>query len=391
MLFKKGSLMALHYLDNAATTRLSDRVLGAMQPYFQTHFGNPSSLHSLGVEAENALKNAREKIARALRVKSKEVTLTSGGTESNNLALRGLSAALKRRGKHIVCSNIEHPSVLETCSDLEAAGFRITQVAPQSDGLIHPEDILAALEDDTILVTVMHIQNETGAINPIDAIAQQVAQKNPVALIHVDGVQAIGKAPFPGPHIHSYSLSGHKLHGPKGSGALILRGRARLCPQQTGGGQERGLRSGTENVPGAVGLGEAVAAAVESGAKQRAFWQAQKELLAQGIEELGGRVNSPEIASPSILNASFPGYPAEVLLHMLESHGVYVSNGSACASKKSTESHVLKALGLSPDDQKSALRFSMGWETRPEDISAALEALKSALNELSPVKRRGRG
>lgn len=382
--------MALHYLDNAATTRLSDRVLGAMQPYFQTQFGNPSSLHGLGVEAENAVKIARDKMARALKVQSKEILFTSGGTESNNLALKGLTAALKRRGNHIVCSTVEHPSILEPLKDLEESGFRVSRVDPRSDGRVHPEDIAAALQDDTILVAVMHVQNETGAINPIDEIASQIAQRSQFAVFHVDGVQAIGKLPLPCPQVHSYSLSGHKLHGPKGTGALILRGRARLLPQQRGGGQERGLRSGTENVPGIVGLAEAVVAAVEGRDAQRAFWQQQKEILAQGIRELGGRINSPEIASPSILNASFPGHPAEVLLHMLETHKVYVSNGSACASKKSTESHVLKALGLSAAERKSALRFSMGWETQAEDILAALDALKAALQELQPVKRRPR-
>jgi cysteine desulfurase len=375
-----------HYLDNAATTRVSDSVLQAMLPFFQSHYGNPSSLHNLGVDASNALKKARRNIANALCVESRELVFTSGGTESNNLALKGAARALKRRGQHIICSSIEHPSVLECCDDLAKEGFTITKVVPNQNGQIQPEQILNALQEDTILISIMQVQNETGAINPVEAIATAVKQKQTKIIIHVDGVQALGKLPTPCAAVDCYSFSGHKIHGPKGIGGLIVRNSARLLSPISGGGQENGLRSGTENLPAIVGLAKAVQEACKKRDQQYALWQQLKTTLSEGCTLLGGHINSPKCSSPSLLNASFPGHPAEVLLHLLESHRVYVSNGSACASKKNTESHVLKALGLSPDLQKSALRFSMGWNTTIHDIEACLAALKAALEELGPVK-----
>jgi cysteine desulfurase len=375
-----------HYLDNAATTRLSDKVLAAMWPYFQEHYGNPSSLHSLGVEADKALKRARKSIARELGIESRELFFTSGGTESNNLALKGIARALRRRGKHIICSSIEHPSVLETCRELaDKDGFRLTEIAPQSSSCIAPEQVFEALEDDTILVTIMHVQNETGAIHPVDEIARGVALRTKVTVVHVDGAQALGKVAMPCESVHSYSFSGHKIHGPKGIGGLVVRGRARPLAQLTGGGQESGLRSGTENLAGIVGLAAAVEEVMSQRPSQVPFWEALRGPLVTGIEALGGHINSPEDSAPSIVNVSFPGHPAEVILHLLESQGVYVSNGSACASKKSKGSHVLRALGLSSALQKSALRLSMGWQTTEDDIRAAVRALEKALEELGPV------
>jgi len=350
----------------------------AMLPCLDALYGNPGSLHGLGAAAARALDEAREQVAQALGGSPRELVFTSGGTEANNLALRGVVAALRRRGDHAVTSAVEHPSVAEVFNALEADGLRVTRVPVDAQGRLDARAVVEAVTPSTILVSVMHVQNETGAVFPVQAIARQAKQKNAVLRVHSDGVQAFGKLPTP-EAVDLYSVSAHKLHGPKGAGALLLRKGSRVIAQQRGGGQEHGLRSGTENVPALVGFGVAAALAREA----RAEWtQSARELgqrLRAGVEALGGVLNSPPDAAPWIVNVSFPGVAAEPLLHALEERGVYVSTGAACASRKREPSPVLRAMGLGRDRLESALRFSLSRLTRPEDVEAGLAGLEAAL------------
>jgi cysteine desulfurase len=376
----------LVYLDNNATTRCHEDVLAAMLPWFGQRYGNPSSLHRLGAEAAGALEEAREAVARALGAEPGEVVFTSGGTEANALALRGAVAALRRRGDHVVTTEVEHASVRETLRALEADGLRVTRVAPRPDGALDPDAVVAAVEDGTILVSVMHVQNETGAVFPIDALARRVKARSAKVVLHSDGVQALGKVAPPSRAVDLYSVSAHKVHGPKGAGALVVRKGARVVPQLVGGGQERGLRSGTEPVPLLVGLG--VAARLATAARPALLRQAGplSAALREGILALGGVINSPADAVPTTVNASFPGVAAEPLVHALEERGVIASTGSACTSKRAERSPVLRAMGLPEERIASALRFSLSRETTEADVRAALAALAEATAQLAPAR-----
>jgi cysteine desulfurase len=316
-------------------------------------------------------------VGRALGVEPLEVIFTSGGTEANDLAIRGAVEAMRRRGDHIVTTALEHPSALEPCRALEREGLRLTVVAPR-DGVIHAEDIVAAVDERTILVSVMHVQNETGAVHPVEAIARAVKARSSKVVVHSDGVQGLGKLPPP-QAVDLYTISAHKAHGPKGAGALVARRPARVVPRLVGGGQERGLRSGTENLPAIVGMSVAVALAV----KERAAFAKEAArlgaLLRDGIVALGGVVNSPAGAVASTLNASFPGAAAEPLVHALEERGVYVSTGAACSSRKQERSPTLRAMGLDDDRIASAIRLSLSRETTEAEVVAALAALRDAL------------
>ncbi|RMG15836.1 MAG: cysteine desulfurase [Planctomycetota bacterium] len=370
------------YLDNNATTRVAPEVLDAMLPWFRERWGNPSSLHALGAEAARALAEARERTATALGADATQVVFTSGGTEANNLALQGAARALRRRGDHAVTTAVEHPSVLEVFRALEAEGLRVTYVPVAADGTLDADAFVEAVGPQTIVASLMHAQNETGAVFPVEAIAARAKARRKELFVHVDGVQALGKLPPPGEVIDAYTVSAHKVHGPKGAGALRLGRRARVAALLHGGGQERGLRSGTEALPAWVGLGVAALRAHET---RRAFAsraQALGSRLRTGIEAAGGVVNSPPNALPSTLNASFPGLPAEPLLHALEARGVFVSTGSACASRKGKRSPVLRAMGLPDERVDSALRFSLSRETTAEEVEAAVGALAEAVAEL---------
>jgi cysteine desulfurase len=375
------------YLDNNATTRVHPDVLAAMLPYFGERFGNPSSLHRLGAEAARGLEEAREAVARALGAEPGEVVFTSGGTEANNLALRGAVAALRRRGDHVVTTSVEHPSVREVCHALEQEGLRVTYVPVRPDGTLDPEAVVAAVEDATILVSIMHVQNETGAVFPVDAIARRVKARSQKLVVHSDGVQAVGKVAPPSRAVDLYSVSAHKVHGPKGAGALVVRRPARVLPQLVGGGQERGLRSGTEALPLVVGLGVALRLAVESRVAAMRDAAPRSALLREGIVALGGVINSPAEAVPTTINASFPGAAAEPLLHALEDRDVIVSTGSACTSKKASRSPVLRAMGLSEERLASALRFSLSRDTTDADVRRSLAALGEALAALKTGAR----
>jgi cysteine desulfurase len=369
------------YLDNNATTRVDPVVLDAMLPFFRERFGNPSSLHRLGADAARALEEAREAVARALSAERNEVVFTSGGTEANALALRGAVQALRRRGDHVVTTAVEHPSVLEPLRALEQEGLRVTRVAPRADGELDPDEVLAAIEDGTILVSVMHVQNETGAVFPVEAIARRARARSQKLVVHSDGVQALGKV-APPKAVDLYTVSAHKVHGPKGAGALVVRRPARVVPLVPGGGQEQGLRGGTEALPQLVGLGLAVRLATEQRPALLREAARLSALLREGALALGG-VNSPASAVPTTLNVSFPGVAAEPLVHALEERGVVVSTGSACASKKQERSPVLRAMGLSDERVASAIRVSHSRETTEADVRAALGALRELREALA--------
>lgn len=377
------------YLDNNATTPVAPEVFDAMRPYFCQKYGNPSSLHRKGIEAERAVRASRRTLARLFGLQEAEVIFTSGGTEGDNLAIKGTARALRRRGNHIITTQVEHPAVLESCRELEAEGFRVTYLSVNSEGRVEPDDVLRALTEETILVSIMHVNNELGTIFPVEEIAAQLKRQRPEIVFHSDGVQAVGKLTIRLDHIDLYTISGHKIHAPKGIGALLVRRETALRPVLTGGGQERGLRSGTENVPGIVGLARAVELAYEDfAATQARFVELRSRFLA-GLSDIPGvRVNSPPRSVPTTVNVSFPGIPAEVMLHALEAEGVYVSTGAACSSRKGRRSHVLEASHLPPEVMDSSLRFSFSRYTTAEDIEAAVQVIRRVVPLFMGAARR---
>jgi len=375
------------YLDNAATTRCDPRVAEAIGRTLSEDYGNPSSVHPLGVRAGRALRAARETLARALDAGPANVFFTSGGTEANNLALLGFARATRRHGLHVVVSAIEHPSTLGAVKALEEEGFE-TAIAPVDEkGRIDPDAFGELLRPDTVAVAVMLANNEVGAVAPIAEIAKRVRSRSPRAVFHVDAVQAFGKIPVSIRALgaDSLSVSAHKIHGPKGVGALVLGGRRRPRALVFGGGQEENLRPGTENLPGIVGFARAAALAIETLEAEAARLRALRDRLwaglAKHIPDLR-RNGDPEACVPTILSLTFPGVPAEALLHQLEAKGIYVSAGAACHAKKSSLSHVLVALGLDRAHVNSTLRFSVGRFTTEEDVAVALDAVPAAYEGL---------
>lgn len=378
----------LAYLDNSATTRQSSPVTRAMTDAMEDIYGNPSSLHRLGVNSEKAVKAARRKLAQTAGAREDEIYFTSGGTESDNTAVFGAYTMLRRQGNHIITTEIEHPAVLECFRRLAQQGVRVTYLGVDEKGFIRPEELDAALDDDTILVSVMHVNNETGAVQPVADISRMIKKSAPRAVFHCDAVQSYGKIPLNADAcgIDLLSASAHKIHGPKGMGLLYVRKGIHLPPYLVGGGQERGMRSGTENVPGIVGFGEAASAAFENMEKNYIHVTQLRDRLLEGIRsEISDiRINTPaaegaERCLPHILNISFMGTRGEVLLHMLEQSDVYVSTGSACSSHKKGGSHVLTAMGLKPEEIEGAVRFSLSPYTTEEEIDYAVEKLKEAV------------
>jgi cysteine desulfurase len=367
------------YFDNAATTPLLPQVQTALQERFAT-YGNPSSLHRKGVEAEQVLTKARQALRRALGVEGGRIVFTGCGTEGNNLAILGTARKLKNRGQHIVTTAIEHPSVLETCRALERDGWQVTYIKPRPDGMVRAADVLSAVRDDTVLVSVMHVNNETGAWLPVEEIGEALAA-NPKVRFHVDGVQAFGKLPQPARAARAdlYTVSGHKLGAPKGVGALYVRDGVELEPVLYGGGQEFGLRSGTQNVLGIDAFATAVEVLCDD--VEGAFAHVEKltARLLEGLEATPGcSVQRPERSSPYIVNVSFPGLRGEVMVHAFESAGLYVSTGSACSTKggQSSPSHVLQAMGRNEPEVTGAIRISLTrWHTEA-DVDAALKVIR---------------
>jgi len=353
-------------------------------------YGNPSSKHMKGVEAERYLREARETIAKTLKVHEKEIYFTSGATESNNWALIGAAMANQRAGKHLITTAVEHAAVLLPLHYLEEQGFRVTYLPVDERGHISLKDLEEALDDDTILVSMMYVNNEVGAIEPVAEAAKLIKKRNPKILFHVDGVQAYGKLPvYPKKlEIDMLSVSAHKIHGPKGIGFLYINDKVKIHPLLLGGGQQKGMRSGTDNVPGAAGMAQAAKEAYEHLEEHTAHLLKLKATMMEGLAKLPSVVIHSEEGSksaPHIVSAAFPGVRSEVLLHALEERGIYVSAGSACSSnKKLPVSAVLKELHLRQELLESTLRFSFSAYTTEEEIAYCL----ATLNELLPVLRR---
>lgn len=377
------------YFDHAATTPPYEDVTRTVAEVMARHYGNPSSLHRLGEESGKLLDKAREVCAAALQVNPREIVFTSGATESNNLAIKGTALQFANRGKHLITTQTEHPSVLESCKQLEAWGWEVTYLPVDGDGRVTAGQVLKAVRQDTVLVSVMHVNNETGTVQPVAEIGKILKEKALRVLFHVDGVQGFGKLPLSlaGRGIDLYSLSAHKLRGPKGVGLLYVREGLLLAPLLAGGGQEGGLRSGTENVPYIVAFAKAMRLAAEGQVTRAVKLSKLQERLNRGLAELPElTVNSPSSGAPHIVHFSYPGMKAEALLHMLEEHGFFVSTRSACSSKRSEPSRVLLAMGKSKEAAASGIRISLGEEHTEQDIDALLEALKRSLLRLQALR-----
>lgn len=380
------------YLDNSATTQCSEAVKDRMVKVLTEDYGNPSSLHLKGVRAEEYIKEAREKIAKTLKVSEKEILFTSGGTESNNLAIIGTALANQRTGKHLVTTVIEHASVASPMKFLEEQGFEVTCLSVDENGLISLKELEDSIREDTILVSLMQVNNEMGAVEPILEAGEIIKRKNPKTLFHVDAIQSYGKMKiFPKKlNIDLLSASGHKFHGPKGSGFLYIKDKAKIKPILFGGGQQKGMRSGTENVPAIAGLGVACEEVYRDFDKNlENLWKVKQAFL-QGLKRLEGvQVNglSDEKSAPHIVSVSFEGIDkSEALLHALEDRDIYVSAGSACSSNKPAVSATLQAIGVSKPMLTATLRFSFSIHTTVEEVEYAI----AALEELLPFLRKYR-
>ena len=378
------------YLDNSATTGCLESVKDIVVKTMMEDYGNPSSKHLKGVEAERYLKEARETIAATMKVSEKEIFFTSGGTESNNWALIGAALANRRGGNHIITSAIEHAAVIQPMMYLEELGFRVTYLPVDRLGHVSPEDLKAALCQETILVSIMYVNNEMGAVEPIEEIGNIVKGYRSDILFHVDAIQAYGKYRIYPKRlgIDLLSVSGHKIHGPKGTGFLFIKEKTKIRPLILGGGQQKGMRSGTDNVPGIAGLGVAAGEAYQNFEGKVGHMYELKRRMEEGLCKLPEvKLNSGdgESGAPHIVSASFRGVRSEVLLHALEDRGIYVSSGSACSSnKKLPVSTVLKEIHLEQELLETTLRFSFCEQTTMEEIDYCLEALE----ELLPVLRR---
>lgn len=374
------------YLDHAATTSVDAAVWEAMQPYFRTAYGNPSSFYALGRQARRALEEARERAAEFLGSQPGEVLFTSGGTESNNLALKGVAYASRQRGLHIVTSAIEHQSVLRSCQQLEEEGFEVTYLPVDALGQVHPKALSEALRKDTILVSIMHANNETGTLQPIAECAAEARSRG--ILFHTDAVQSAGFEPLQVEDlgVDLLSLSAHKINGPKGVGLLYVRSGIRLRPQMVGGGQERRRRAGTENVAGIVGFAKALELAARHRLERSEYIGSLRDRLEQGLRAAcpQARLNGhPMERLPHLLNLRWPGIEGEDLLLLLDSRGIAASSGSACTSGAIDPSHVLLAMGLSREEARTSLRFSLGQDNTVEEIDTVIEELPRLVKQLT--------
>jgi cysteine desulfurase len=378
----------LIYLDHNATTPLHPQAFEAMVPYLRERWGNPSSPYRFGTEARVAVERARTRIAECIRCKPAELVFCSSGTESDNLALRGVAHALKSRGNHIVTTAIEHHAVLNTCKALEKEGYRITYLPVNRDGVVEIEALAASLGAQTILVTVMHANNETGVVQPVEEIAAITRKRGIV--FHTDAVQSAGKLPQRLGELGAdlITFSGHKLYGPKGVAALYVRDGTPLAPVTTGGAHEHGLRAGTENVAGIVGFAEAVTLAFESSETEGQRLRALRDRLEREVSSAIRRVKlngarAPRV--PNTSNMSFQGVDGESIVLGLDVRGICVSTGSACSTGDPEPSHVLLAIGLSPREAQGSIRLSMGRETREEDIGLTVQTLVETVERLRRV------
>jgi cysteine desulfurase len=376
------------YLDHNATTPLDPRVLDAMEPYLKQYFGNPSSLYRPGREAKTAVENARGRIAECLGCNPKEIVFTSGGTEADNLAVRGIARSRKSSGNHIVTSAIEHHAVLHTCKALEADGYRVTYLSASDNGQVDPDEVAQSLTPETILVSIMLANNETGVINPIEAVARIAAERG--VLSHTDAVQALGKIPIQiqALGVDLIAFAGHKIYGPKGTGFLYVKRGTPLAPVITGGSHEYGLRAGTENVAGIAGLAEAVVLACTTLEAQAGRLEALRARLETRLcEQIAGvRVNGGLSARvPNTSNLSFHGVDGESIVIALDMEEICISTGSACSTGDPEPSHVLTAMGLSAREAQGSIRISLGKDTSEADIDLTVHALVRVVERLRAV------
>ena len=375
------------YLDNSATTRVYPEVVELMSRIMLEDYGNPSSMHNKGVEAELHVKKAYKQVATALKVQEKEIIFTSGGTESDNLALIGGANANKRAGMHIITTKIEHPAILNTVKYLEDQGFEISYIGVDKYGKISLDELKETLRPDTIIVSIMHTNNEVGSVQPIAEAGALIKANNPNCLFHVDAVQGFGKAEIlpKKMNIDMLSISGHKIHGPKGIGILYVNEKVKLKPISYGGGQQKGMRNGTLNVPGIAGIGLATELINKNlGAKRDAMYSLKEYFVSEAKQIDRVKINGIDAdkykeTAPHIINISVDGLRSEVMLHALEEKGIYVSAGSACASHSKKESSTLKSMGASASEMDGALRISMSEFTTKEELEYTLAALKEVI------------
>lgn len=378
------------YLDNSATTRPYPEVIESYAKAAQQFFGNPSSVHKPGIQAEQLLRQARKQISSLLGVKPGELIFTSGGTEGNNTAIKGIAYTYRSRGKHIITTSIEHPSVTNVCEQLKKDGFDITYLPVDEHGRVKISDIKQAIRDDTILVSIMHVNNEVGTIQPIEEIGQ-LLQNYPKIFFHVDQVQGVTKVPldYYQANVDLATISAHKFHGLKGTGVLFVREGIRFDPLLSGGGQENNFRSGTENTAGIVAMAKALRLAME--ASERKI-KRMKEIQNYFFTELKKipevRVNTPlSFCAPHIINFSVPGFKTEVLITALSERGVYVSTTSACSVQRNEPSKTLLAMGLSEDLASSSVRISLSFENTLEEAQTAMQAIRECIDELNRVMK----
>lgn len=377
------------YLDNSATTRCLPEVAALMTRIMCEEYGNPSSMHKKGVESEKYVRYAKEVIAKCMKVQEKEILFTSGGTESDNIALMGGAYANCRAGRHIITTRIEHPAVLQTCAYLEEQGFAVTYLPVDAKGVISLADLERAMTPNTILVSIMHTNNEVGAVQPIEQAGELIKRINPNTLFHVDAVQGFGKYRiYPKRmHIDLLSVSAHKIHGPKGVGFLYINEKAKVRPIIFGGGQQKGMRSGTENVPGIAVMARAIEEIFSDFDEKIEYLYYLKERFTKGVSALEGiRLNGPagRDGAPHVVSVSIQGVRSEVMLHALEEKGIFVSAGSACSSNKPSISATLKAIGVEKQYLDTTLRFSFSLYTTEAEIDYTVKCL----GELLPMLRR---
>ena len=380
------------YLDNAATTPVRLEVEVAMRPYFCEKYGNPSGVYQMSSENRNMIENVREQIAKTLHASAEEIYFTSGGTESDNWALVGCAYANRRQGKHIISTVFEHAAVSAPLAALEEQGFEITKIPVDANGILSMEKLESAIRPDTILVSTMYVNNEVGAVVPVEEIGKLVHEKNPKTIYHVDAIQGYGKFRIYPKRmgIDLLSVSSHKIHGPKGVGFLYVNEKIKIQPMILGGGQQKGMRSGTDNVPGIAGLGVAAKKIYEDFDEKIEQLKENKQYLAKRLQELDNVfINGPkpENGAPHILNASFVGVRSEVLLHTLEEKQIYISAGSACSSHKRAASATMLALGVSAERRESAIRFSLSEMTTREELDYAVDEIAKVLPVLRKFAR----
>ena len=382
------------YLDNAATTRVFPEVRKMMVHVMEEDFGNPSSKHTKGITAENYIKEAKETICTQLKCKPKEIIFTSGGTESNNMAFIGTAIANRRAGKHVITTRIEHASVHEPMAYLEEMGYDVTYLPVDSTGRVSVEELENAIREDTFLISIMYVNNEVGSVQPIEQIGQMLKKKHPQILFHVDAIQAFGKYKIVPKKlgVDMMSVSGHKIHGPKGSGFLYVNEKVKIRPILFGGGQQDGMRSGTENVPAIAGLGVAVKEIYIGHSEKRAKLYELKKRLIAGLQDVDGvtinaLIDPIEETAPHIVSVSFANTRSEVMLHALAQKGVFVSSGSACSSNHPELSGTLQAIGVKSELLDSTLRFSFSVMTTSEEIDYAIEVVKEVLPVLRKFTR----